>query len=576
MLSMLKKLFQLLSKREKRDFFIMQFFMLLTALAELFSTISILPFMALAANPLLHTQNSYIVRIHDFMGSPSDEVFLFILGAVFGVLVLVSNALLLLSQFLMNRFSFRLGREMSSKLFRYYLSKELRFHTQINSSKLIQKTMRDAHMLSGELFTSALKLNGRIFSILFLTSLLFIVSFWVATMTVVMLAGSYALVFLVVRKRISQNSLKQAEYDRQRTRWLNEGFEGIKDIKLYSAESMFVERYYLATKHSNRINSDNLLLAETPYYLIDSIVLCGVVLATLYFISQQNSLTHAIPTLTLFCMAGYKLVPKIQQGYNCITQIRRAQPIFEHLYDDLKMANALGSEPRQQAPLVNINNAIEMRNVRFSYKDRELFNSLDIHIPAKKITAIIGPSGIGKSTLLDIFMGLTMPESGQLFIDGKPLNRGHLEGWKASVGYVPQLVYLTDATIAENIAFGVELKNIDMSRVERAARLANLHEFIEDLPHKYLENTGERGNRISGGQRQRLGIARAFYRDISVLVLDEATSALDNATQSAILNGLKSMNPPMTIVMVTHREETMAYADNIIDVGQSGLRNAVF
>lgn len=566
MLSMLGKLFALLSRREKRDFFILQIFMFLTACAELFGTVSILPFMALAANPELIHSNEHIAYIHAVLGAPSSQHFLMMAGSLFASLVILSNALTLLSQFLMNRFSFRLGREVSARLFRYYLSKDLLFHTRTNSSSLIQRTMRDSQTLSGSLFASALRLNGRIFSIVLLSSLLFFISWQITLIILAILLSAYAFVFMVLRRRISANSILKKELDRKRTRWLNEGFEGIKDIKLYGAERMFSERYYAATREANRILSDNLLLGETPYYLIEAIVLCTVVCVTLYLINTSaGDVGSALPTLTLFCMAGFKLFPKIQQSYNCITQFRAAQPVFNKLYPDIVAAQQpLRSHSTHLHPMP-IKHSIELRHINFSFPDsREpLFQNLSANFHAGKITAVIGASGAGKSTLMDILMGLHKAERGDIYVDDRIITDDLLPEWQASVGYVPQHVYLTDASIAENIAFGLELEDIDMNRVIAAARTAGLKEFIENLPKQYLTSVGERGCQLSGGQRQRIGIARAFYREVSVLILDEATSALDNETQHRILEGLKGIHPPKTIIMVTHRQETTAHADNI-------------
>lgn len=578
MLNMLTKLFALLSRREKRDFFILQIFMFLTACAELFGTVSILPFMALAANPELIHSNEHIAYIHGVVGSPSSQNFVIMAGGLFASLVILSNALTLLSQFLMNRFSFRLGREVSARLFRYYLSKNLLFHTRTNSSSLIQRTMRDSQTLSGSLFASALRLNGRIFSICLLSSLLFIISWQITLIILAILLSAYAFVFMVLRQRISANSTLKKELDRKRTRWLNEGFEGIKDIKLYGAERMFSERYYAATREANRILSDNLLLGETPYYLIEAIVLCTVVCVTLYLINTSaGDISSALPTLTLFCMAGFKLFPKIQQSYNCITQFRAAQPVFIKLYPDIVAAQQPFRSVATQSPPMKIKQSIELRDICFSFpgSSSSVFDNVSASFAAGKITAVIGASGAGKSTLMDILMGLHKPEKGDIYIDGGIITDAILPEWQASVGYVPQHVYLTDASIAENIGFGLELYDIDMNRVMAAARRAGLQEFIESLPKKYLASAGERGCQLSGGQRQRIGIARAFYRDISVLILDEATSALDNETQHRILDELKSSTPKITIIMVTHRKETIAFADETVslDAGQRKPRH---
>lgn len=541
--------------------------MLATALAELFSTISILPFMSIAADPTL-LESPYIAKIHNAFGKPEHKDFLIILGALFGILVLLSNCLLLLSQFLMNRFSFRLGRELSCRLFSYYLSKDMLFHNLTNSSQLIHRTMWDAQTLSGNLFAASLHLNGRIFSILTLTTLLLFVNLSVTMITLAVIGGGYMFIFLVIRKAIARNSKTINECDRERLRWLNEGFEGVKDIKLYTAENMFIQKFYAATRTSNRKHSDNLLLWASPYYLIETIVLFGIVFITLNFLHGTAEMTEALPSLTLFCVAGFKLIPKIQQAYNYLAQIKSSSLIYQNLYPDIASASSARHEFGKPADAMHPISSIQLSNICFSYPDasRPLFQNLSIQLRVGKITAIIGRSGCGKSTLLDILMGLIEPKSGSIIVDGKIIGKDDMHSWQSCVGYVPQLVYMTDASVAENIAFGVPTDQLDIKKVEDAARMAGIFNFIQSLPEKFATRIGERGSLISGGQRQRLGIARAFYRDISVLILDEATSALDTETQTSILSNLKSLNNPLTIVMVTHREETVLFADDVVKI----------
>jgi ATP-binding cassette, subfamily B, bacterial PglK len=566
MLDTLLKLYNLLSRKQKRELHLLQIMMLLSSLAELVSTVSIMPFIALAANPEMIQSNEYFAWVYRFAGSPEYKVFLIYVGIAFVALVALSNALLLMDQFLMNRYSFRLGGEISSKLYGYYLTKDIVFHSKTNSAKLIQRIMRDSTLLSTGLIAPALRLNARLFSIFLLGALIVAVNPLVALVTLVVFSLVYWFIFYVIRGSIYRNGKRISLFGQTRNRLLNESFGGIKDLKLYSFEATYHRDYVSSTRLSNRASANNLILGESPYYLVETVVFALMVLLTLYLYSSEGGMQSALPVLTLFAMAGVKIVPKLQQSYLAITKIRGAQAAFDNVHTDLEAAartrplGVAAVEPLRPA------SSIELRDVSFGYASdlRPVLLKYSVSFNVGETTAIIGSSGAGKSTLLDILMGLVEPQEGSVFVDGKRVAGDDLLSWRAAIGYVPQEVYLTDTTPAANIAFGVDEKDIDMERVVEAAKAARIHDFISDLPGGYKARIGERGAQFSGGQRQRVGLARAFYRGVSVLVLDEATSALDNETQADILASVKVMAGVRTVIMVTHRAETVAFADRVV------------
>ncbi len=566
MIDTLLKLYKLLSAKQKRELHLLQMMMLLSSASELVSTVSIMPFIALAANPEIIESNEHFARIYHLMGSPGYDRFLIYVGVTFIALVTLSNGLLLADQFMMNRYSFRLGGEISNKLYGYYLSKDIVFHSVTNSATLIQRIMRDSTLLSTGLIAPALRLNARLLSILLLGALIVAVDPLVAIVTIVVLGGVYWFIFYVIRGAIYRNGKRISEYGQRRNRLLNESFGGIKDMKLYSFEGAYLRDYVKSTKASNRASANNMILGESPYYLVETVVFALMIALTLYLYYSEGGMQSALPVLTLFGMAGMKIVPKLQQAYLAITKIRGAQAAFSHVYADLEAASH--GERLGEAPVEPLSptSCIELREVSFGYKDgvEPVLKRYSARFEVGKMTAIIGSSGAGKSTLLDILMGLIEPQDGGVYIDGERITGDKLLAWRAAIGYVPQDVYLTDTTPTANIAFGVDEMDIDMERVVAAARAARIHDFIASLPGQYQAPIGERGAQFSGGQRQRIGIARALYRRVSVLILDEATSALDNVTQADILATLKSVTGERTVIMVTHRSETIVFADRVI------------
>jgi ATP-binding cassette, subfamily B, bacterial PglK len=567
------KLFKLLTPKQKREFYFLQVFMLASSVTELVGTVSIMPFIALAANPEILDSNEYLREFHIFLGSPPHRDFLIYVAGVFVFFIVLSNLVLIFSQFFVNRYSFRLGGEISSRLFGYYLSKDILFHTRTNSASLIQRVMRDCHILSISLVAPALRLNSRAFSIFLLTSLIVIIDPVVAISTLVIIGLAYWFIFKVVRAKIYRNGQYITGLGKTRNQLLNEGFGGVRDLKLYALEGDYLERYRKDTKTADRAAADNQMLGEFPYYLVEAIVFTGMVLLTLYLYFAQDGLGAALPMLTLYGLAGIKIIPKVQQSYVAVTKIRGAQPAFRNIYPDLKVSTQSSPFEEEGVEPLRPHSSIELKNVTFGYGDDlpPVLEKYSTAFSVGRITAITGPSGVGKSTLLDILMGLVEPQSGGISIDGQPLSERDLPAWRAAIGYVPQEVYLTDTSPAENIAFGVGIDDIDMDRVKRAAKMARLHDFIESLPGGYEASIGERGSQFSGGQKQRIGLARAFYRDVSVLFLDEATSALDNETQAAILQNLSNEGGDLTVVMVTHRTETVSVADDVVELRAPGL-----
>jgi HlyD family secretion protein len=562
------KLFSLLTRKQKRELYLMQLIILMSAVSELVSTVSIMPFIALAANPDIIESNRYFAWVYHHMGTPGHDVFLVYLGLAFIALVTFSNGIMLADQFLMNRYSFRLGGEISSKLYGYYLAKDIVYHSITNSATLIQRVMRDSTLLSTALIAPALRLNARLFSIFLLASLIVFVDPLVALVTIVVLGAVYWFIFYVIRGAIYRNGKLVSELGQQRNRLLNESFGGIKDMKLYSFEPTYLSDYRSSTKASNRALANNMILGESPYYIVETVVFAGMVLLTMYLYSSEGGMHAALPLLTLYGMAGMKIVPKLQQSYLAVTKIRGAQAAFNLVYGDLVAASK--GKPFEGAAVEPLRpqSTIELKNITYRYTidSTPVFEGVSITFNVGETTAVVGRSGVGKSTLLDILMGLIEPQEGGIFIDGACVSDEILPAWRAAIGYVPQEVYLTDTNPAMNIAFGVREEDIDMERVVKAAKIAKIHDFIETLPNKYHARIGERGAQFSGGQKQRIGLARAFYRNVSVLILDEATSALDSATQSEILKNLGNVGVNLTVIMVTHRSEGVTMADRVIDL----------
>ena len=318
------------------------------------------------------------------------------------------------------------------------------------------------------------------------------------------------------------------------------------------------------------------IAGQMPRFVLEGIAFGGMIFLILYLMSQNKDLETTLPLIALFTFAAYRLMPSLQQVYAQLVQIRFSVPALNILYDDFSNVNSTNKEAfsNAKAKPLGLKDSLNLKKVSFKYENAEkkAIDNLSISINAKTKIGLVGSTGSGKSTTIDLILGLLTPDKGQIVVDGKEINESVLLSWQSTIGYVPQQIYLTDNSVAENIAFGLEPKNIDHTAVEKAAQVANLHSFvIEKLPSGYETEIGERGVRLSGGQRQRIGIARALYYDPEILVFDEATSSLDNLTEYAVMDAVHNIGKKKTIIIVAHRISTVKKCDNIFVLDEGKL-----
>jgi ABC-type multidrug transport system fused ATPase/permease subunit len=310
------------------------------------------------------------------------------------------------------------------------------------------------------------------------------------------------------------------------------------------------------------------IIGKMPRFLMEILAFGGMLLVILYLMKNHDGFSEIIPILALYTLAAYRLMPALQQVYSQVTTLRFSISALNILHDDLELLNQPGIEelPLQEAKPLGINQHISLSDVNFQYPGQEgsAINGINLNIPVKTTVGFVGSTGSGKTTIVDIILGLLQPNSGRVIVDNILINSENIRAWQKTIGYVPQQIYLSDDTIAANIAFGNDPNSIDYEAVESAARIANIHEFIvEKLPNGYHTKVGEQGVRLSGGQRQRIGIARALYYNPKVLIFDEATSALDSVTERSVMEAVHRLGQKKTIIMIAHRLSTVRECDCI-------------
>ena len=379
------------------------------------------------------------------------------------------------------------------------------------------------------------------------------------------LSLTYLVIFTLSKKILRYIGNERFKANRWRFTTVSEAFGAVKEIKVGGFEKNYVDRFSEPANKLAKYEAFFGVLTQLPRFAIEAVAFGGMLLITLYLMAKTNNFVNIVPTIALYTLAGYRLIPLLQGIFDAINTLRYTNPSVEALHYDLKKLKTL--ELSRTKNLLSFTKEISLNNINFSYPNSAQLNlkNINLKIPVGSNIGIVGITGSGKSTLIDIILGLHKPKSGNLKIDGNMIDDQNRRSWQQSIGYVPQQIFLFDDTIASNIAFGLDYENIEQDKVEKAAQIANIHDFItDDLPLKYKTLVGERGIRLSGGQRQRLGIARALYHDPKVLILDEATNALDIHTEQLVLEEIKKLRKDRTMIVITHRLNSVKDCDNII------------
>lgn len=556
-----------LSGKRKGQLILLLVLMILVSCSEVLGVASIIPFLAVLENSSRLLNNERIKPILGYLAITTPQELLLAIVIVFIGITISTNVLRVVSIHVQNQLAARLSLDLSSKLYHHLLFQPYIFYTQHHSSEL-GTLMGFANNMAGTLFMPGLQIITNSFVAIALFLGILIIDGKVAIAMSVILATAYIAIYNWRKYKLQQNSILMSQAQTNLSKVTYESLGNIKDIILSAKANFFNLSYQQSLWGFNKANADNNTVFLTPRYLIEMLAMTCIALLALSM-GRGGDFSRSVPILGSLALAANRLLPALQQSFASVSQI---QGYREQMRTVLK-ALERSYDPLQElvpAQVLLLRESLTMQNVWFRYREDSgwVLQDLCLTIPAKSRVGFVGTTGSGKSTTADLILGLLKPEKGQILVDDLPLEGERLRAWQLGVAHVPQSIFIADTTVASNIAFGVPEAQIDWDRVIKAAKLAQIADFIESLPEGYHTTVGERGIRLSGGQRQRVGIARALYREAKVIVFDEATSALDNYTERELMSAIDSLSQELTIILIAHRLTTVEKCDRIFEFSQ--------
>lgn len=571
----IKKIFLILSPLERTRSSFLMCMVLVMAFLDMLGVASILPFMAVLTNPELVDSNAILntaFNISRHIGIQNTEEFLFALGVAVFVMLVTSMAFKALTTYAQIRFSLMREYSIGKRLLEVYLQKPYTWFLNHHTANLGKTILSEVSNVVHAGIIPVMTLMAQSMVALAMLILLLLADPFLALSVGMVLGVSYFGIFVFMSSWLKSLGKSSIKANQERFKAVSEAFGAPKLVKVNGLEQTYIQRFDKPAKIYADDQATANIIAQLPRYALEVLAFGGMLIVILYLMTTSGSFAEAAPTIALYAFAGYRLMPALQQIYSALTQLRFIGPALDTLFQDLNGQQVADRQNNQITPQP-LKQSIKLQQVSYRYENakQSAIKNIDIIIPAYKKVGFVGVTGSGKTTVMDLILGLIEPQEGTITIDGELMTAANRMQWQRSVDYVPQQIYLSDESVAENIAFGINPEFIDQKAVERAAKIAKIHDFvIKNLPEGYATMVGELGVRLSGGQRQRIGIARALYHNPLVLVLDEATSALDNLTEEALMEALNNIGHDTTIIIVAHRLSTVRKCDIIyfLDKGQ--------
>lgn len=562
--SPLRRLFGKLSARRRLQLFLVLGLMLVGAVAEVMALGAVLPFLALVADPSRAAHFPTLGALFEVLGWRRPDDLLIPATILFAAVALAAAVVRIFLSWASTRFVYSIGYDLGSQIYWRMLHQPYPYHLSRNTSEVVAAIGMVQTVISGVLLPLMQSVIAVIIG-------LFVVAALVAVDPVVSMGAFlcfgvlYAGIAFLAQRRLRANGKIIASTATRRIQAVQEGLGGIRDVLIDNTQAVFLRKFATLDHALRTAQAANTFIGAAPRFAIEAVGMSLIAVLALYMSTQPGGLAAALPILGAQALGAQRLLPLMQLVYTGRTQLQGNWHVLLHVLDLLDAPMPEEYLPQTSREDVQFTRSIALRRVSFRYQpDQEpVLKNLSLTIRKGSKVGFIGKTGSGKSTTIDLIMGLLEPTTGSVSIDGQALEARTRRGWQFQIAHVPQVIFLSDSTIAENIAFGVAREKIDMGRVWEAARKSALADFIEAMPESYQTIVGERGVRLSGGQRQRIGIARALYKQASVLIFDEATSALDNETESAVMEAIAALGSELTVILIAHRLSTVAVCDEV-------------
>ena len=564
---MLKKLSYILNKRDKAYLMGLLVMIIIGSFLELMGVTIFMPFINIIMEPSMVETNAILNYFYELFSFNDANQYLIAIACVIIFIYIFKNVFISIEKNAIYKYSYNVQRKISTKLLYSYMHEPYTFHLNKNVAEL-QRSMQEDTDLFARGMIHIMEMVAEIAVCCAIGVYLFIVSRSITVIVIVLLLICLA-VFTYISKRYSKNLGKQSQvYKGNIYKWMNQSLGGIKEIKVLNREPYFIETYDMYFGKYIRGLRISCLIRILPKYVIETVCMTGLLIAVIFkMLLGQKEVIEFIPQLAVFAVAAFRLLPSVGKINEHLATVLYAVPSLDLIYHDLKEVEELNVSEKKNAGDWKFKNVLKIRNVSYHYPDSEenVLDQVTFEIERGRSVAFIGPSGAGKTTMVDIILGLLQPQYGKIYADDMDIEK-NIELWQKEIGYIPQTIYLSDDTIRNNIAFGIKEEEIDENAVIDAMKKAQLFDFVDNLPEGLDTVVGERGIRLSGGQRQRIGIARALYHNPEVLVLDEATSALDNDTEAAVMEAIDNLQGTKTIIIIAHRLTTIRNVDTIFEV----------
>jgi ABC-type multidrug transport system fused ATPase/permease subunit len=573
--STLRRAWSLLDGRERRQAVRMLALLCVSALASAAMVASIYPFLAILSDPSLADDIAVVAWLRRWAGLEGDHSLVMTLGLGTIALIVATNIVLIFAAAVISSFTAHRAHTLSRRLLAHYLAQPYAFYLDRHSGDLATRVLSETQEVVGGYFRPAAELVAASLTAAAVVVTVLVIDPVIGLVGFAIIGAFYATTLSVTRALVQRMGAVRAQANERRYRIASEVIGGIKEVKLLGQERAYLGRYSGPSEEMAQASARIGVISEAPQFVLRMLTFSGIIVICLVLLDPallgtEAALGGILPILGLLAFAAQRLTPEFHKIYNGITQLRFRTAAVDRVWRDLSQRTDEDVEAALPEPMprgLGLARALELDGVSYRYPnaDRAGLSGIDLTIRAGERIGVVGATGAGKTTLADIVLGLLEPVSGRLRTDGTEITRDNLRAWQRSVSYVPQDIFLTDASIAENIALGIPPAEIDAARVEECARKAHLHGFItSELPQGYATRTGERGVRLSGGQRQRIGIARALYHEADLIVLDEATSALDTLTEREVMGAIANLPGTKTVMMIAHRLSTVRACDRIV------------